>query len=130
WMFPSNWAAFDVLTAFAALHKIDWRRNCTAREGDIVFIYLGEPMRKIVIKAVIVKDDVRRADIIPDEKFSKLSTANYDERLADTSQLLRLKPIASYVHLEDELQLETLRSHGLAKNIQGPQLLENNDELR
>lgn len=126
WVFPSNWSKFDVLGAFAALHELDWRKNCNAKAGDVVFIYLGDPVGKIVLKTAVTDDAVPPGSTIDDREFSKVPP----EQLADTPQLIRLKVLDSYVHLDAQLSRTVLRNNGLTSNIQGPLLLENNPRLR
>jgi len=131
WIFPSSWSKFDLLGAFAALHELDWRKNCTAKSGDIAFMYLGAPVQKIVVKAAVIADDVPATpgSTIDDRAFSKVPRTEYQQELADTPTFLRLSVLACYVHLNSELSFAALRNNGLTSNLQGPLLLKNNKQL-
>lgn len=70
WIIPCNLKYYDVFGAFKNLKKLDWKQsNPTIEVGDIVYIYVGAPIKAIVFKCLVTKVKLETIEI-DDSEFS------------------------------------------------------------
>ena len=56
WIIPCNLKYYDVDGAFSKLPRIDWKQSLKNVEvGDIVYIYVGTPVKAIRYKCLVNK---------------------------------------------------------------------------
>ena len=56
WIIPCNLKYYDVFGAFRDLKKLDWKQSNPKIEiGDIVYIYVGAPVKAIMFKCQVTK---------------------------------------------------------------------------
>ena len=58
WIITSNLNRFDVIGAFNKFNKINREQKINVEPGDIVFIYISEPVSAIKYKCVVTKVDL------------------------------------------------------------------------
>lgn len=121
---------YDVIGAFEELGTIDWtKKKYTISKGDTVYIYVGNPYKKIMYKCIVIDDNVDSANVIDDSKFninSQKSKIVLKHNSGET--YVRLKKLE---FIDDErLSLHILNRKGLIHgNIQGAYKSENNEKL-
>lgn len=123
WIFPCNPKIYDALGAFAKHGVIDWRTNKNVNEGDIVYIYIGEPIAKILLKTRVVNLNIPDEHLIGGDFYRKV------DAMREKANYVRLELIQSFLEKKDYLSFEALKKHGLKGSIQGPLKLDNNPEL-
>ncbi|MDE6849634.1 MAG: hypothetical protein K2J44_09895 [Ruminococcus sp.] len=111
WIVPCNLKYYDVYDAFDKFDKIDWKQsNKSIEVNDIVYIYVGLP-----IKAIIYKCKVNRINLpfkeINDSEFV-IDGINYESY----GRYMELELIQTYN--ENLISLENMRKNGLSGNIQ------------
>ena len=111
WIIPCNPLQYDVIGAFNELKKVEWKQSVNINVGDIVFIYVSKPYKKIMFKCTANKVDLHSARRIDDSKFV-IDDSNY----RDTGRYMELELLESYE--DDRYSLEVLRKYGV-KSMQG-----------
>lgn len=121
---------YNALDAFEDLGRVHWHKSNPAKNiksGDYVYVYIGEPYSKIMIKTVCIESS---STITPDLIDLELSYYNdfdsFPYGIGDEHFLLE-----EVARLDTEkLSLDMLKDLGLVKtNIQGVYSSENNPEL-
>ncbi|MBO5996326.1 MAG: hypothetical protein J6P77_03710 [Acetobacter sp.] len=71
WIFPSNTKMYDTLGAFRNLPFVYWTQRLKSIEvGDIVYIYLGAPVSRIVFKSEVVEKNVPfSGEVLNDKEY-------------------------------------------------------------
>lgn len=115
WIIPCNPSKYDIIGAFSELNKINWKQSTKIKEGDIVYIYVGEPFKQIKYKCIATKVNLDSEDKIDDSKFV-LDGSNYE----NYGRYMELKFIKEYG--DGMYPLMNLKNHGL-KSVQGPSRL-------
>lgn len=124
WVFPANPQKYHVLEAFAELEELNWGTNNNVKVGDIVYIYLGEPIKKILLKTEVVMIDINPEEIENGSKFDIDS-----DTIPDKKKYARLKLLDCFLRKKNYLAYDNLKKHGLKGNIRGALVLNNNAEL-
>lgn len=101
WLIPSNIKRFDVVSHFEENDRIDWIINRKWEIGDIVYIYVSNPVKKVMCKTIIEKEVTYDGD---DEKYACLHL---------------MKKIDC-----EELSYKNLLKHGLKGPLLGPKKLD------
>jgi len=114
WLISSNPERYDSIQAFKNLSEVDWGNasNNHINIDDIVYIYIGKPLQKIVIKAVVIKSDFGESELLNNDK--KYINEN-ELRLCE--KYFRLKLIKFIDN--DLLTIDKLHKNGINGNIQG-----------
>ena len=55
WLITCNPRLYDVIGAFARFKKIEWKQNNNINKGDIVYIYVGSPIKCLKYKCRALK---------------------------------------------------------------------------
>lgn len=96
WLIPSNIKKFDAVSHFENNERIDWLIQGNWKIGDLVYIYVGMPIKKIMFKTII------------ENEVSYVGTT-------EKGACLRL-----IKKMDSEcLSFENLLQHGLKGNIRG-----------
>lgn len=113
---PSGKKGYKIFEAVDELEYIDWHKSQVSRniaEGDTVYIYVGIPYMKIMLKMQCIKSTVPTNEVIDDIKYY-----NDPTQWTPPSEYFRLKKIEKID--DDRLSLQSLNALGLIRgNIQG-----------
>ena len=113
WIIPCNLDYYDVIGAFKQLKRIDWKQSVTNIEpGDVVYIYVGRPIKAILYKCKVNKVRLPEEEI--DDSAFVLNGENYEHY----GRYMELECIREYKKFQ--LGLDLLKENGLNGNIQGP----------
>lgn len=70
WIIPGNIKIFRVEDYFRDNDIVDWKQSHYKFEiGDVVFIYVSSPIRKIKYKLEVIKTDILYEDSINDSEY-------------------------------------------------------------
>lgn len=58
WIVPANPKYYDIEAAFFESDVIDWKQGASINVGDIVYIYMGQPVSAIIYKCVVVRNNI------------------------------------------------------------------------
>lgn len=119
WLIPANINKYDFISAFNQLENLDWTQKANYNIGDIVYIYGSLPYQKIMYKTEVININIKKEEIIDDEKF----WVDNHIPTEDTSYI-KLKLISKYDN--DKLSLKNLQENGVKRAPQGPMRLKNN----
>lgn len=113
WIIPCNLKYYDVDGAFSKLQCIDWKQSLKNVEvGDIVYIYVGMPVKAIRYKCLVNKVN------LPVTEIDDSDYIRNGEAYLGYGNLMELELIRAYD--TECLPLSKLRECGLKGNIQGP----------
>jgi len=125
WILPSNPHYYDALGAFAGNEMVDWGTNNRLKTGDIVYIYIAEPIGRIIIKAEVMNEEVPQHDLLDDRFFMR-----EQDKISAKDRTVRLKALTSYIGPRSKhLSYGVLQEHGLKSSLEGVLNLDNNPEL-
>lgn len=124
WIYPANPKKFEVIDAFHA-EEIFWPISSKVQVEDIVYIYVGNPYKRILFQTRVVSVGLPPEAVVEfGRKFAKVA-GKAPEKL--------------YMQLVLEKEFEptnlspfsfaVLKENGLKGSIMGPQCLENNEDL-
>lgn len=131
WLYPANPSEYDVIKAFKDLKKIDWGIPNNVENGDIVYIYLGNDIRKIMIKSEVIDNNVSKDDLIDDTDYILKNKEADNSSNDDKASYVRLKMIECFDKDENTLLgYEALRKNGLNCSIRSGLNLGNNEILK
>lgn len=111
----ANGEMYDHKSSFEKRGYIDWRQSANFKIGDIVYIYLTTPIKKVAYKCVVKKINLSFEETVDDKEFwfdieeYKSSQEGYYSRLE----------LVDYVDT-DELNLDKLKEKGLKSAPQRP----------
>ena len=110
WIIPCNLKYYDVFGAFKSLNKLDWKQsNPNIEPGDMVYIYVGAPVKAICFQCHVTKSRLDHIEI-DDSPFIIQGDIYIPAPLHMELQLLR-------TYDTDELSAEKLAAHGLKGRI-------------
>ncbi len=112
WIIPCSIKDYNIIDAFNALERIDWKQSINASVGDTIYIYVSNPIKCIKYKCsveVVDKDCIT----IDDSKFY-INPDNY----VNYKKHMQIKLIKKYNN--NYLSYDNLKRNGLIGNIQGP----------
>lgn len=108
WIISANMKTYDVLSAFNDNTYVDWRQNTNIEIGDIVYIYVSRPYKRVMFKTVVQEVELAFEETIEDKKYWTNQT-EYDDSKA--AKYMRLKLVQK---IDNELlSLERLLQVGL-----------------
>lgn len=110
WIVPANPNYYPIESAFDCDDEILWKQSSNILVGDIVYMYVSQPIFAILYKTMATQTDIEY---------------NYSDNNVSMDTVMRLKLLKRYT--KDELQLKLLKDNGL-KSIQGPHRV--NDQLQ
>ncbi len=112
WILPCNIKNYDVVGAFNELDRIDWKQGINATVGDIIYIYIGAPIKCIKYKCVV--EAIDKDSITIDDSKYYINPVNY----VNYKKHMQIKLVKKYNN--KFLSFEVLKRNGLNGNIQGP----------
>lgn len=116
WIIPCNLSYYNVVGTFDSLTSVDWKHSSNVEVGDIVYIYVGRPIKAVLYKCIATKTNLPTADI-DDSAFTidGLAYENY-------GNYMELKWLEKYP--SDRFTLDKMKAEGLRGNIQGPRRID------
>ena len=111
WVITCNSKVYNVVGAFNKLNMVDWKQSTNVQVGDIIYIYVGAPIRAISFKCEVIKVD-QSEELIDDSEFV-LDDSNY----GNYGRYMRLRLLEKYN--DKNLEYDYLKANGL-KTVQGP----------
>lgn len=111
WVITCNTNAYNVVGAFDKLDTVDWKQSTNVNIGDIIYIYVGAPVRAIAYKCEAIQVELSE-DLIDDSEFV-LDDSNY----GNYGRYMRLHLLEKYE--EQKLGYNFLKANGLM-TVQGP----------
>ena len=58
WIVPANPKYYDIEKAFQKSKIIDWKQGASINVGDIVYIYMGQPISAILYKCRVIENNI------------------------------------------------------------------------
>ena len=58
WLVPANPKYYDVIAAFNRSEVIDWKQSAAVKEGDFVYLYLGQPYSCVMYKCLVIETNI------------------------------------------------------------------------
>ena len=117
WIFPSNPKMYDTLGAFRNLPFVYWTQRIKSIEiGDIVYIYLGSPISRIVYKSEVVDKDIPFSGEVLNDKEYWRNGYSFDEHPL-TRRFIKLRPLEE--NFNEKLNFWGLKSHGETSYLMG-----------
>lgn len=120
WIVSAN-SGFDTIKAFRELRTLDWNQGAyKLKEGDIVYIYLGRPVRKIRLKCKVVKANMPCGEIDDRKYVTGIEEWELEEEFIPAEgTTMQLTILAEYK--ESELfGYKALEEHGVLGAIRTP----------
>jgi len=112
WIIPCNTSFFDVERAFDRLKCIDWKQSRNINTGDIIYIYVGCPIKAILFKCRAVKVNMKKMEV---DSSEYILNGKVDKQYGNYMQLELIKKYDRTM-----LTLEILNANGLQGSVQGP----------
>ena len=116
WIRTASLAEYDVLSAFEEFESLYWKKsNFSISAGDIIYLYIGKPVSKILFKTICIRDDVLSSDPKGHKDIKYWKTGHAPKEVYECIEIKLLGKTDN-----DDLSIENLRSLGLISgNIQG-----------
>lgn len=111
WIITCNTTAYNVEGAFEKFNSIDWKQSTNVEQGDIVYIYVGAPVRAIKYMCQATKVELEVPEI--DDSEFEIDNSNYGN-YGRYMELTLLKKLDN-----KKLAYNHLMENGL-KTVQGP----------
>lgn len=115
WMISANGKMYDHASSFSTCGFIDWRQRAKYEIGDIVFIYCTKPLKRVMYKCEVVKCNMQFSECVDDKDFW-IDIEEYKK--SQSGMYARLKLLGQVD--SNNLDLNTLKAHGLVAAPQGP----------
>lgn len=105
WVIPCNLKFFNVVEHLKSNATIVWKKSRGIKSGDIVYIYVGIPIKAIKYRGIVINDDVRgellnkseyarKDDIERDHKYMQVQIINeYNDEIS----LSKIKELGIYM---------------------------------
>lgn len=125
---PFNINFYDAIKAYEKLDEIDWTIKAKMNEGDEVYFYCSNPIKKILLKGIVTKINVEFDEVIEDNEFY---VKKDNIKINDGKKYTRIKR-GEYIpeYISELLKFEDLKENGLKGNIQSAQMIDKNKELQ
>lgn len=123
WLISAN-KSFDTVRAFNELGTLDWNQGVyKLKEGDLVYIYLGQPIQKVRLKCQVIKANMPKSEI-DDRKYITGVTEDEIEYYDPVSygNTMRLTILEEFVD-SDLFGVKALEDHGVFGQIRTPRKL-------
>lgn len=112
WIIPCNANYYDIVHAFENLKCIDWKQSRRIAVGDVVYIYVGRPIKAVMFKCRVNKVNLPAIEI--DDSAFVIKGDAYE----NYGNYMELELLVKFS--QNELHLERLSKHGLQGSVQGP----------
>jgi hypothetical protein len=100
---PCNLKNYDVVNHFNKTNEIVWKKCAGIHTGDIVYIYVGIPVKAIKYRCVVINDDVR-GELLEKNAYAKVGDFEHNHRY------MQIRMINEY---KDEIPLSKIKELGV-----------------
>ena len=118
WIFIANPNPFRMHDFIRDYGFVEYRQKNKVQLGDIVYLYMTAPYKRVEYKMVVERMDISSHDAFDDRSYSLI---NQPTILLETEKVVRLKLIDRVQ--TDELCYQKLREHGFNMSMQSNRLL-------
>lgn len=118
WIFIANPHHFRMHDFIRDYGFVEYRQKNKVQLGDIVYLYMTAPYKRVEYKMVVERMDISSHDAFDDRSYSLI---NQPTILLETEKVVRLKLIDRVQ--TDELCYQKLREHGFNMSMQSNRLL-------
>ena len=123
WIVRANPSRFRIHDYLSVHEVVEFRQTMKFQEGDIVYLYITAPSKKIEYKMVVQRADIPLSEAWDDSAYSLLEKPT---TFVDSDRFVRFKNIA---HIETkELCYKKLLEHGFNYTMQSDRPLNNETE--
>ena len=121
WLISAN-KTFDTIRAFNELKTLDWDQGkYKLQKGDLVYIYLAAPIKKVRLKCKVVDSNMDHSEI--DDRKYITGLTEVEKAALQVGQYgyntMRLTVLAEYVE-SDIFGIDALAKHGVLGSIRTP----------
>lgn len=102
WIIPCNVKFYDVINHFKNTDTIIWKRGIPAKNGDLVYLYVGIPYKQILFRCQVIDEKLPEEEI-GSEKYAIMKGSN-------TRLYMRLKLVEAW---NEGIPLEKLNEFGI-----------------
>lgn len=103
YVMPCNLKKYDVISHFKKQNEIVWKKCSGIHKGDIVYIYVGIPVKAIKYRCVVVNDDVK-GELLEKNAYAKVGDYENNRRY------MQIRMINEY---KDEIPLSKIKELGV-----------------
>lgn len=123
WIVSAN-SRFDTIRAFRELKTLDWNQGVyKLKEDDIVYIYLGSPVRKIRLKCKVTKANLPCGEIDDRKYVTGIEDWELEEDFIPAEgTTMQLTVLAEYKE-SDLFGYKALEAHGVLGAIRTPRTI-------
>ena len=118
WIFVASLKQFRMHDFIRDYGFVEYRQKNKVQLGDIVYLYMTAPYKRVEYKMVVERMDISSHDAFDDRSYSII---NQPTILLETEKVVRLKLIDRVQ--TDELCYQKLREHGFNMSMQSNRLL-------
>jgi hypothetical protein len=113
WIVRANPSRFRIHKFIREYGFVEFRQTMKFQEGDIVYLYITAPFKRVEYKMVVERADIPLSEAYDDSAYSLLKKPT---TFVDSDRFVRFKNIA---HIEtDELCYKKLLDHGFTYTMQ------------
>lgn len=123
WIVRANPSRFRIHDYIREHKVVEFRQTMKFQEGDIVYLYITAPDKKVEYKMVVERADIPLSDTWDDSAYSLLGKPT---TFVDSDKFVRFKYIA-YIDT-DELCYKKLLEHGFKYTMQSDRPVNNETE--
>lgn len=103
WIIPCNLKYFNVVNYLKNHSSLVWRKTPRIKKGDIVYIYVGIPVKAIKYRCMVVDEDVKK-DVLDQNAYAKVGDIEHNRKY------MQLRVINEYA---DEINLSKIQELGM-----------------
>lgn len=103
WVIPCNLKNFDITSWFSKQREVVWKQTMRVSTDDVVYIYVGTPVKAIRYKCIVVDNDVN-GELLEKSKYAQIGDYEHSRKY------MQLKLIKEY---DEGISLETLKNMGM-----------------
>lgn len=123
WIVRANPSRFRIHDYISKYKAVEFRQTMKFQEGDIVYLYITDPDKKVEYKMVVEKADIPLSETWDDSAYSLLEKP---QTFVDTDRFVRFKYIADVD--TEELCYKKLLEHGFKYTMQSDRPVNNETE--
>lgn len=123
WLVSAN-SGFDTIRAFRELKTLDWNQGAyKLKEDDIVYIYLGRPVRKVRLKCKVVRANMPCGEIDDRKYITDIEDWELEEEFIPAEgNTMQLTILTEYKE-SDLFGYKALEEHGVMGAIRTPRTI-------
>ena len=116
WIFISSVNRFRMSDWLKVNECVDFVQRNNVQVGDIVYLYITAPIKRIEYKMIVEKINIPYDEMIDDSEYSLITTN--ERQVGKTKMYLRLRLLKQVS--TSNLHLDNLRMYGLESSMQAP----------